>query len=202
MDQQPELIFEPGAHRYFLGERELPAVTRIMEDAGIVDFSRVKPDILETARQRGTAVHVACALYDQGTLDYASLADESYGYLAAWILFRHQTGFEPSIIEKRLCTQFHGYAGTIDRAGSMSKAKTPAIIDIKTGLPGDDAPGIQLAAYECLMKEADLLGSRFRRIAVHLTPDGKYRMEPHENPNDFPVFLSALTLYHYKRRKK
>lgn len=65
--------FEPEQHRYFLGEEEMPSLTRII--APLNDFSNVNPAVLAAKAQAGTDIHLTIKLWLDGTLDEPSLAE-------------------------------------------------------------------------------------------------------------------------------
>src|SRR5678815_2139742 len=70
--------FEESAHRYFVepSGREIPGVTRALEEAGLIDFSMVPRDVLLKAQDRGTRVHQALHYLDDGELDQDTLDEE------------------------------------------------------------------------------------------------------------------------------
>ena len=193
------LTFDDAAHEYRLNGTVLPSVTKIIQDAGLVDSSKVPDDVLRRAQERGTAVHTACELYDRDKLDYASLDPVVWPYLEAWIKFKQQTGFLVKFSETIVYSR-HGYAGRLDRIGMMNN--TPAIIDIKTSKIISQATGVQTAAYlnACHEMMITSFAKKYKRFAIHLYDDGKYEIEPYDSPQDWPVFLAALQIYHYHRR--
>ena len=185
MDKQSGLIFDADKHEYRLAGKVLPSVTQIIGAAGLVDFSRVPPERLLLAQERGTAVHKACDLHDKGTLDYASLDPLVWPYLEAWVLFRNQTGFHVDQAELPIYSIKHGYAGTFDRIGML---QDPALIDIKTSEIISQATGVQTAAYLFACDEIGMLGmpiKKYKRFALHLFDNGKYELEPYTNPQDW-----------------
>ena len=178
----------------------LPSVTEIMRSAGLVDFSRVPPETLRMAQERGTAVHAACNLYDHGTLDYASLDPVIWPYLEAWDKFVRQAGVIIHKTERSVHSR-HGYAGTFDRLVTM--AGLPAMIDIKTSELISQATGVQTIAYLKAAEESGYLGmpaKKYQRFAVHLYDNGKYELEPFISEQDWSVFLACLQIHHFKRR--
>ena len=194
------MTFDEAAHEYRLNGIVLPSVTKIIQVAGLVDFSKVPADVLQRAQERGTAIHTACELYDRDKLDYASLDPVVWPYLEAWIKFKQQTGFLVKFSETIVYSR-HGYAGRLDRLGMMES--TPAIIDIKTSKIISQATGVQTAAYLHACHERGLFGmakEKYKRFAIHLYDNGKYEIEPYDSPQDWPVFLAALQIYHYHRR--
>jgi hypothetical protein len=194
--------FNEERHEYTLDGRLLPNVTRIL--APLTDIHTMPRDRVEFARQRGQAVHLGTALDDCGTLDPASVDPQLTGYLAAWRLFRHESGFVPRNIEYRVAHALYGYAGTEDRDGRMRITPPGALdlIDIKaTADIYQKVVGPQTAAYaKALQAQDPTTPLSIMRWAVQLRPDGTYRLHPCTDPNDFNVFLAALTLYQWREK--
>ena len=201
----PSLRFEAEKHEYFLDPEgtEIPGVTRILEEFGLIDFSHVPPATLERARQRGTAVHQALHYLDDGELDGETLDPEIHGYVMAYSAFKNQAQFEPLLVENMGWSPAFRYAGRMDRVGlfhisseSSTDKTSHAVVDFKTG---DILPGhrIQLAAYNMLLPEP----RKYRRIALKLNQNGTYKV--HEFPQrelsaDFAVFQAACQLWWWK----
>ena len=191
------LRFDEEQHRYFLRNRELPSVTHIIDHV-LQDLSHIPPDVLRAAGNRGTAVHKACELADLGTLDYGALDPALFPYVEAWERFKAETKFVPIRVEARVHSEVYGYAGTLDRIGSMNYRET--LIDIKSGEVYPSA-GVQLAAYNKAALERGLIAGLLPRYAVQLRDDGTYSLHPFTDSVDFNVFAAALQIYHFKQRK-
>jgi hypothetical protein len=95
-----EFRFDKADHSYWLGKTRLIGVSDAIQAAGLKDFSRIAPDVLEHARQRGTAVHAACHFLDEGDLNWATVSPEIEPYVRAWERFKKETGVELLEIEK------------------------------------------------------------------------------------------------------
>jgi len=177
-------------HRYWLGDRRLPGVTEVLESVGLIDYSVVPQAIRDQALERGTYVHEATALDDQDRLSERSLDPVLVPYVAAWRLFRKDSGFTPEVIEEMAYHETLLYAGTPDRIGTMGKQRV--IIDIKSGgLP--PWVMIQLAAYKAIVDHTLL------RYAVVLKKDGRYSLHgPYTDASDLSVFLGALSVHNWK----
>lgn len=188
----PAIEFDEANHLYFVDGRVMPGVSEILRP--LVDFSRIPPDVLEFARDRGTAVHKATELHDLGTLAEDSIDEHVRPYLDAWKGFCHDTGFVPTLIEHRVHHPGFGYCGTIDRVGSLHKLPgTPSvIIDIKTPVQLGAVVAIQLAAYQEALRFDPVAASL--RFAVQLRSDGQYRMTAFIDKADFSVFVALLTI--------
>lgn len=195
MDTAP-LTFDETAHRYTLDGRELPSVTRVLRDAGLIDCSA--PWFTEAVRDRGTFVHQAIALLVEGDLDWDTLDPGLVPYVQAFDRWRLDGGFIVEACELRLCDETLGYAGTADLLAKRWSGATGSwvsyLIDVKCGaVPPSVGP--QTAAYlRCLAHE----GWRFRAV-LNLRPDAAYRFDLLEDPEDEDDFLAALRLFHRKR---
>lgn len=188
-----KLVFDEIKHEYFLNGAKLPSVTKVLQGAGVIDLSGIPLDKLEVARQRGIDVHSACELYDLNNLQ------EGYSnpYLDAWIEFRRDTGFMPLEIEKFVYSARYRFAGTPDRVGMLNKL---TIVDIKTSEDLSPATALQTAGYELAYNEMN--GNKAKeRVAVLLTAEGKYKIEPYRDKNDINVFLAALSIHNWKKGK-
>lgn len=162
--------------------RVYPSVTQIIKDAGMMGFLPSDPWYME----RGTAVHEATALFDQGRLDYDALDPRIRGYVDAWALFTVDTDFGPAFIETSFVHTEYGYAGTLDRNG----------LDIKTGAycPWH---ALQAAAYARLSGEECKIWR-----TVYLSDDGRYVLRVYsvrELWAAWNVFLAALSIYNWKK---
>lgn len=189
----PALTFNPDGHRYEADGRHVPGVTSVL--SWLSGYDKVPGGYLEAAALRGTFVHQCTELHDQSDLDWSSIPGEWLGYVGAWVRFRDETGFEPELIEARVFSSRHWYAGTLDRAGVFHKIDAPpTVLDIKTTAQLHPVVALQTAAYHAAMPGK----SRYkRRLTVQLRSDGTYRLEWHKANHDLARFLAALTLYQW-----
>lgn len=177
---------------YVIAGRRVPSVTEILSLAGLTNWGMVPSSVLELAAQRGRETHLWLELVDRG---YLSPEDEPppqiQGYVSAYYRFRAETDFEPDPdgIEETVLNLSHFYAGTLDRRGRLNRDRV--VIDFKTGVP-TPAAHLQTAGY------AACLEGRFKRFALHLRPEGTYRLEPHASRNDLPDFLAAVRVAHLR----
>lgn len=182
------LTFEPLGHIYRWDGVIKPSVTTALKIGGIIDYSHIPQSVLQVAAVRGTAVHLATQLFDEDRLNESTLDALIGGYLEGWKAFLRDTGFQPGRIEERIYNTTYGYAGTFDRVGLFGSQI--ACVDIKSGILLDGHRN-QLAAYTMAMP----MPRRYRRMAVQLTKDGRYRMAEYPTVDlsgDFNKFLGAL----------
>lgn len=188
------LTFDEASHTYRHDGRVVPGVTSILRP--IMNFDHVDPALLAAAAAFGVAVHKACELDDRGVLNEAALDPALVPYLDAWRAFSRDYAVQWSAIEERVYHPRLRYAGTLDRFGIVRIAPnkphtTPAVVDIKSGTQILPSVGPQLAAYYRARDESSVTT---KRLAVQLKPDGTYVAKWHDDPNDFAVFCSLLTL--------
>lgn len=190
------LTFDEATHTYTLCGIRLPSVTEITRFCAY-DYKSDRPWLAEAAASRGTAVHEACALIDYG--EEPEETPEIAGYLKAYRRFLADYKPEWKLIEHPIGSILLGYAGTLDRFGTIDGA--PAILDIKTGQLHDAALSAQLTAYaELRQTETFLLPPEPALYALKLSNDGTYILKRVEHRL---VLLNAcITLHHATERKK
>lgn len=199
--------FDEASHTYWHNNVQVPGVTSILSP--LKDYSMVDKDVLAAASERGKYVHLCTELYDRDELDLESPDLLHRGYVEAWVKFRRETGFIPTVIEQKVFHPTHFYAGTLDREGYFSfgpEKDDLFTLDIKT-VSGKltNEVGIQLIAYQ-EARRIELTKANAptptKRIAIQLREDGTYRRYNYESKNDFAVFLSLLTVQRWKEAQK
>lgn len=190
------LQFNPEKHEYALGTKIIPSVTQIIKSAGLTDYSEAPENALENKRKIGQAVHRATELSDLGTLEKNSVHELIAPYLEQWEKFKSENKIEIISCEQKLFCQKYGYAGTIDRV--IVFGGETAILDLKITAKKEPSHGIQLAAYEYLYRSITGRGKEYKRYSFYVSEDGIKPAE-HTDKNDFQVFLSALSIYNFKK---
>lgn len=189
----PLLTCDPILHIYFLDGVEIPSVTTILKEAGL----RPTYNGFTDATLRGLHVHEACEYLDLNDLDWRSVYPAWAGYVKSWERFTQETGFVSELIEYQTYHPEFRFAGTMDRRGTMPiLGERRAELDLKTGIE-EDWHRLQTAGYQLLGREA---WAKDRRGAVYLHEDGSMpKLVWHDDPGELRVFLSGLTICHYKR---
>jgi hypothetical protein len=186
----PLLTFDEATHVYRVRGAVVPGVTTILRP--LIDFSKIKPEVLEAKRDLGQRVHQACQFDDEGDLDESSIEHDVAPYFSAWRKFLAESGArvvhnEQQVYEPTLC-----YAGTLDNVLELQGKRW--LVDKKTSFAVPMSAGPQTAAYLRALGDSSVT----HRGAVRLRPDGTYRFDQLHGSDDWAVFLSCLTLMRFR----
>src|SRR5664280_679352 len=89
-EASPALSLDEATHVYRLGRRELPGVTRALQQ--IDELDGIPRDILAAAARFGKHVHKAIDLLNKGVLDEDALDPNLVPYVAGYKKFLRDTG--------------------------------------------------------------------------------------------------------------
>ena len=188
-----KLTFDEATHTYRLGEVIVPSVTQVLSTIGLY---KGKAFMTPEHAERGTRVHFLTELHDLGFSDdvqhMLNLYPHIAGYHKAYVKFLKESGFKPSLIEKRIYSLTHMYAGTLDRVGNFNG--DPHILDIKSGVL-QESDAIQTAGYSIALSEMEGIKNIYNRCALYLKQDGRYKLIRHIRIQDKAVFLQAIDKY-------
>lgn len=186
------LQFDPDTHRYELGGRELPGVTKILDPYTGLDF--VDRATLEAARELGTHVHQAIHLFNTDRLEHCP--SRIRPYLDGWVAFLEESGAVVIASELAVHSEKYAYAGTLDEVLYWKRGE--ALCDVKSGSVVPKTVGPQTAAYVTAYNEQH--GTKLkRRYCIHLTGDGRYKVHKLDDTRDWPIFQSALNIHRWHR---
>lgn len=194
ISEQETISFDPTTHTYSLLSREIvPSVTQVLERSGLADYSSIDPDVLKRAQERGTAVHLACELYDAGNPLAESVGPKIVPYLDAWKRFRAESRAVVLRSEHLVYHPRWRYAGTLDRVVLLNGRVT--VLDLKTAAGIEPWVELQTAAYlHAWNEETENPQLRsWSHAAIRLRKDGTYRLHMFGSPfRPFSQFLRAL----------
>lgn len=159
------------------------------------DFSKVKPEVLERASQRGTAVHSYCAAYAQ-KLWVPTVPSDCDGYV---ISFRKWFDFmvkDVLFVEQRFYHPSYHYGGMPD-LGVVLKDGARCLIDNKTPVALQKTWKAQIAGYLELVRANNI--PMDKGGSLRLDPNGKMaKLDWYlEEALYFNAFLSALNAYRF-----
>lgn len=197
--RDPLLELDEATHVYRYNGVVVPGVTGLL---GLLhSFANVPPEVLEIAKERGTDVHAATQMDDESDLDEERLKAECpsiWAYLPSYRQFKQDCTPKWHSIEEPLFHRVLRYATTPDRLGEMTykgQRLPDVVVEIKTSATSHPVWGMQLAA------QANAAGRpSARKFSLQLRPDGAYRLKEWPNPDDFPAFVSLLTLRSWKEK--
>lgn len=190
------LVFDAARHEYHYDGVYVPSVTTVMD--GLHSFAGVSWEVLQAAKERGSHVHMATQFYDENDLDEESLTPTVRAYLEGWKRFTRDCDPCWAAIEQPVYHPVLRYCGTPDRFGELTvKGRRIPVgqVDIKTGLEVHPCWGVQTIAYNQAARHPNA-----PRFTCQLRPDGTYRLVEWTDPQDWPVFVSLLTLRTWKER--
>lgn len=150
---------------------------RVTEALGLLGLKEDWGD--ERAMKRGTYVHKATALDDEGALNYPDLDEELKPYVDGWRKFKAEMRPKILKIEHRVEIPELGISGTLDRLLEMNGQLW--LVDLKTG---GAAPWHkwQVALYSILYNLSTGTASP-RPSVVYVTSKGTYKWQQYENPH-------------------
>ena len=186
-----QLLFYDDGHRYELDGEAIPSVSEILRFLSKEVYSDVNQYRMDAAADRGTRVHKQLELLDK--LGECEADAETEPFIRAYIQFRKDHACEWTGIEKSCYNAELGFAGTMDRIGTMDGE--PVILDIKAQST-THAPLVkaQLNGYQLCQTEPHNL------YCLQLMNTGKYRLYP--VANDPTEFMACYTLHTALKKKR
>lgn len=157
------------------------------------DFSKVPPERLEYAAQRGTNLHICFAAYAQN-LFVPHLPNDHRGYFTSFVNWFDRYVHRVLWVEKELRDEsylFHGHPDILCILDSGEKV----IIDYKTPITEAPTWKAQIAAY-CHLAGVD------QGMILQPHPEGREAkaIRYTNSKADFAAFLNALFAYRYFKK--
>lgn len=189
-----KLIFFDDRHEYQVDGEIVPSVSEILRFISREVYGDVTQFRLDHAADRGHNVHSACEQLDR--FGSAEIDAEIEPYINAYIQFRKDHKPVWSKIEHAMHSETFGYAGTLDRYGTIGGKSV--IVDIKSSYKVETAlVTAQLNAYRLLADFSQMLVDEL--YVLHLRKDGTYKLIP--IPIDDRTFMACLTLHNALKKK-
>lgn len=188
------LTFDEAKHEYRWNGAVVPHLTGIIGD--LTSYDMVSPDQLETARQKGTAVHKMIEYWSKGV--EVSLPDWMLPVQEQWLKFVADTGIKVIASERRCFHKVYKYACTLDLAVTMRHKTGLGILEVKRSFMAGRAIGLQTAA-QAMAWESEGGEKIMWRGALKINETSSYRFDDHDaKPDakkDWPNFLACLMHY-------
>lgn len=189
------LEFDAATHTYTLDGRRLPSVTQVIK--AVIPYHL--PSATEWHRQRGTALHAATHLLDEGALDWSTVDPAISGRLAAYQKFRQHFVGDLNIeaSEKPIMHPTYRYAGCLDKVFFIPGMGL-ILADLKSTI--DPTVQIQLGGYACAWNANEKVMKIRRAFALELHDDETYRtqwFDDAELKHGMQQFLACLTVHNF-----
>lgn len=158
-------------------------------------YNEIPEDILDKAKEKGTAIHFAAEVYNK--TGYIGIDKEYEGYINAYIKWIKDFNINRKQIQSEIkfYNEILGYAGTIDMIYQKN-----IIIDIKTTYELDlDSVEVQTSAYKNGINNKEEYNIK-KCCVLRLKNDGNY--EYIKLKDRYNIFLSCLTLYNFINKEK
>lgn len=210
--QADGVILREEDHSYTIDGTPAMSVTRIIEEAGLADWTFVQAYYME----RGSLAHKAVQFMLESDFDLGSCPDDVVGYVFSAQAFVQAHNGRTECLERRVCSRVHWYAGTLDWFGLLDSCDDSGccpqkfwdrqfLIDWKTSRVMHPATAIQTLAYgDALYEETGTLYGR--RACVLLDIDGgaaKFHVyDNRETQRDREVFRAALLIAKWRKEHK
>ena len=125
----PRIDFDEEKHEYTVDGTKVPGVTEILEALTAKHYGEISKEVLQQAKDRGTAVHAACEDLDYG-FEVEYIPAEWVGYVNAYAAFLNDYRPKWHGIEEMVYNPEQQYCGRVDRYGLIDGKM--AVLDIKT----------------------------------------------------------------------
>ena len=191
------LIFREKEHVYLLNGEELPCVSDLCRFIKREIYKDAPKWRMETAAERGTAVHKAAQVLDAN--GRAEICEEFLPYLQAYKAFLKDYSPSWDLIERSLYHPQHRYAGTIDRYGSIRG--DAALVEVKTTY----AVNKPLCSAQLNLYRLMLIARGYpvhRMYVLQLKREGKYRLVPMDTDEPLAHALITIHVALCKKRRK
>lgn len=180
----------------------VPSVCEAMGICGLTDMRGIPFDVLEHAKLRGEEVHLWTQLLDHGHVGPDDEPDTSIeGYVAAYLLFKQEAGFEIIHNETAIVNTRDRYAGTVDRVAYRKKLmqpKRPFVVDLKCVALVSMATRLQVTGYAHAFDTNQDSPGLHGRESLQLRRDGTYRLKQYNSHDDYNDWAAVVRVAHWK----
>lgn len=188
VDPRTAFYLDEATHTYWYRGRKIPGVSFLLKWHDYVDPTYYT----ERGREIGNATHLATAFLDKGTLNWDSIIlDEVRGRILAYVRFKREMDFEPTVIEKIYAHAGGLYGCKIDRRGKM-RGIADLILEIKGGAKAE------WHKIQTGMQRRAVPGGP-RRFCLYLHPDATYHLDTeHTDLDDEQIGVNLASDYHWR----
>lgn len=172
-----------------------PSVTTVLSRYS--DFSRVPPDVLQAASERGTRLHCICQALAEG-LWVPDIDPGDTPYIQSFTLWFEAAVDKVIATEPELKCKRYGFVGHPDAIVKIKGDDGLLLVDLKSPVSMQKSWALQLSAYYHLAKEK---WPAINRVgSLRLSPEGKpakFDEFTKDLSRLFNIFVSALNCHNY-----
>lgn len=185
--KQARIDFIEESHTYLVDGEEIPSVTTILKDVGIIPYYYTK-----ASAARGKRKHKIIEAYLKNNLDWSVLSEEEMGLIEVLQVFLDKYVNKIIGIEVLVYNKTNKYSGAIDLI-YKNKQNLIDIVDFKSGQK-ENWHDLQLTAYFHT-------GNYNQSFKLYISSK-KYELTVVDNiPEQFITFLAARKIYKWKHGK-
>ena len=181
-----KIRFEPGEHRYFLGDQEIPGFSHIAKTMGLMEATKFMTD---AGREQGTALHKWVNLLARGKTSTTQSHPSIEGRVLAFHKFMVESGFKFESGETPLYEPVSRFSCTHDLAGYLGAFS--CVVEVKGGAKQKWHPA-QTAAQSLALRANGFRAQK--RFTLYLA-DRSYRLEEHTDAGDEARWKSIVAGY-------
>lgn len=171
--------FDNVDHAYFIGAKQVPNTSLMLQRAGHVDPTYYT----DAVRERGRAVHQLTAEYDLGALDVSTLVSKYRGWVLAHVAAMQRLRPTWDTIEEPEVHPVYQFGTRPDRVGKIYRVRS--IVDEKSG-GKEKWHGLQTALQAIgVAWRYNLKPESMPRFALYIEASGRFELEPHTRKTDF-----------------
>lgn len=212
-----EFDLEPDEHRYTFNGSEVPATTRILELAR-KSLAGIPLKVLQTATDRGKAVHKAVELHVKKDLDRRQLQKDVKLRLDRFCRFVDFYKVEIIVlpVQNYMPTFFGGVLCEVPMVHPVWRFGVTAdiglcliegdlgLVEVKATSTHNDATALQTSSQQNTINHLlEKFGYKVeRRCSVRLTSDEKPDVRFYKDPADWSSFLSFMNVHNWRKVHK
>lgn len=179
---------------------KLPRVSEVLAILGD-SYANVPAHVLETASERGTALHRLCLTYLAAQMDLCEMPVPTPPYVAAYngfVSWTIERQIVPIAVEQGSENLRDGYRGTPDTLVQYGPKGVLTIPDIKFTAAILPINRVQVQAYW----KMDLYKDARKAMLLHINHETGAWREHHveQSPRDWSAFLSALNVWKWRQQ--
>jgi len=187
-----------------VGQLDKPALVRWANRMGLEGIDTTK--YTDEKKEIGTLAHylILCHLKQikPDTSEFSPIVvDKAENCFLSYLNWEKQHKIEPILIEEPLVSEIAKFGGTPDFYGKVDSK--PELLDFKTGNAIYSEHWYQVAGYDILLVERNLIPENYRILNIPRTESEAFLEEQKTNIDiQVKIYHSLLNVYYFKKELK